>query len=141
MYIFKFRWCCYISYLIPILLTIVLILLFRDWFYTALFLIGIIVVIIGFIEDVTNRIIFDNTMIQEKSLFIKKSINLNDIEKVILLPNSKGKKILIGINSQDNCIIVTSWYRNYKLLLRLIVEYCKTKETIKIDPKVLDIIN
>jgi hypothetical protein len=140
MYIFKFRWEYYILDIFSIVFATTWILLFGNWLSTILLLISLIIAIILFINGLATRLIYDNSMIQEKSLFNEKSIKLCDIQEIVLLPPSKGKKVFVGVFSKHNCINVTFWFSNYKSLLMFIVQYCKKKGTVKIDPKVFDVL-
>lgn len=138
MQIFRLGALPYIVYASSIALALLWISFFKGVLSTTLLSLCIAVATLGLIDTVTTNLVYQKDILLKTGLFKRETIKLDEVRRIELLPNSKGKKVFVGIYTDEKKIFVTFWYREYKTLLRLILEYCKTRPGVEIDPKLLE---
>ena len=94
----------------------------------------------NFINNLVAEYALDEKSIILKSLIKKTELNWDEIECIMKQPAGKFVKESIGIFTKDKKISITPWTKGYKLLLRLVVEEVNKRKSVKVDPKVLEII-
>jgi hypothetical protein len=82
-------------------------------------------------------IVYEDSLTQ-KSLIRKVTIPWNDIRYIKIQPSNILVRTSIGIFGSNKKINITSWTKNYKELLRLIIAKSNSNSSIKIDPLVLE---
>lgn len=137
---YRYRLMYYLLYVVIIIFNLGTILFFKNWFVIILGSLCICASIVDIINKFMFNIYIDKAAIIEQSILRKKVIYFNEIERIIKLPTSKGKKIFIGIYGTNNKIFVTFWISNYKDLIKLIVDKCSDSENIWIDPRVIQLL-
>lgn len=110
------------------------------WLYRILLSICIIAIAVGLIDSLKTSIVVDNESIRKNGLFKKQEILIKEVERILLMPTSKGKKIFVGVYGNQKKLFITFWYKDYKRLLKLLLERFKENNSVKIDPKVLEIV-
>jgi hypothetical protein len=116
------------------------ILIFRDWVTGVLLSICIIAAIFNLANSLATRLTYEDGIISKSSLLKKESIKLDEVEGILLLPTTKGKKVFVGVYTHFSKMIITFWFKDYKVLLRLVIEYCKKLSSVKIDPRIFDVL-
>ena len=142
----KYKFTVYV-YLLNILIIILGILSYFDK-YRGLSHIDIIpIFIIGFalfnqvnIQFFSYTSVSDKCIIQ-KSLIRKIIIPWNEITYIVKQPSNIIVRTSVGVIYNKKKMNITPWIKDYKELLRLIIAKCDSNNSIKIDPKVLEIIN
>lgn len=82
----------------------------------------------------------DNKTLILKSLLKKISLNLKDVEHIIKQPAGKFVGTSIVVLTKYDKITITALTKNYKDLLKLVINNCKEQSNVKIDQKVNSII-
>jgi len=139
----KYRFTVYV-YLFNALIIILGILLYLDK-YIGLSHIDIIpIFIVGFsLFNQINIQFFSYTLVCEdcltqKSLIRKITIHWDEIEYIVKQPPNILVRTSIGVFGNKKKINITPWTKDYKDLLRIIVEKSNSNSSIKIDPLVLE---
>lgn len=86
----------------------------------------------------TNYIVAESSLIKS-SMFKTEKIDWGDIESINILPASKEDRLLVGIYGHGkNVIFVSYWIKEYKELLREIIDKCSEYSNVSIEPRLLD---
>lgn len=92
---YRYRLMYYLLYVVIIIVNVGSIIFFKNWFVIILGSLCICASILDIINKLMFNIYIDNVVITEQSIFRKKVIYFNEIERIIKLPTSKGKKYLL----------------------------------------------
>ena len=140
---FAFRAGIHISGLLIILLIVSLAIgvnFFEKSNFDIIILICILLIILGHINNFFTHYIVSEKGLELKSIIKRTNIQWNEIECIMEQPAGKFVTLSIGVFSSTKRISITPWTKDYKNLLQLVIEKCKTNEKIKVDPRICDII-
>ncbi|WP_238918006.1 hypothetical protein [Clostridium sp. YIM B02555] len=103
----------------------------------------IICILLSFFGVIAN--LFTYYSIRETGIRLKSMIRCIDIYwvdvyKVEEQPAGRFVKFSVGIFAENKKISITPWTKNYKELLKLVVNECEKNKEIRIDPMIYNVI-
>lgn len=108
--------------------------------FDVIFIICIFTSIFGVINNLFTYYSIEERGIRLKSIIRCIDLDWKEINCIKQQPAGKYVSISIGLFGRDKKISITPWTKNYKELLRLIVNVCRENDNITIDPTIYKII-
>lgn len=106
----------------------------------AAFTIAFLMITYGLIGLPFSYSTITNEQLIQRTIGRNRTILLNEVEYIIEQPNSNLAKVAVGVFGGSKRISITSWTNEYKKLIKIIIDKCRYNPGIKIDSKVLKII-
>lgn len=133
MNIYKLKKEFYLVYIFATFISVFGIFIINDFLTNTIFIMCIIASIVGFINSLCTSIELNEQYIVHKSLGRVTEIPIIDIESIVKMPTSKGKKIFIGVFTKGKKIYIKFWFNNYNELIAKLINKCERKSSTKID--------
>jgi hypothetical protein len=125
----------YISELSVVLFDIALIIVFNSVLLTIILASLILIVLCSIINKLSTRYKLDDSKLTKKTLF--KEEVLMHWDEVNVIANLAYRKNSVGVYTNSKKFIINSMIENYKQMIEIVIEKCKSNNDIKIANDIL----
>lgn len=140
MKIFKLKFLVHFGNLIAIFFCLALCFEVKNIILIFVLISSVIFSLLNLINNLSLKHIVNENGLMAKSLFATVSFRWEDIECVILKPTNIIFKPMVVVCGKGKVIGIWPWIRNYRQLLKYVVEECKAYNQAQIDSDVDDLL-